>query len=117
MKRFKDLVPGNTLYMICIDPDNNELLKIISCIVDNINHSGTVIGVRFVDPNDSSKTLIDYFRVNPESYINDSLKEYKEHRVKSLFETKNDAIDNYIYYCEDKIKQYQNNITKAGKIV
>ena len=117
MKKFKDLVPGNTLYTLCIDPDSGEALRITSCIVDSINHSGTVVGVRFVNPDNKSETLVDYFRVNPESYINDSLKEYKEHRVKALFETINDAVDNYIYYCEDKIQQYQNNITKVEKIV
>lgn len=57
-----------------------------------------------------------YFRVNPESYINESLKENKEHRMEALFETKIDAIDNYIRYCEDKIQQYKNNINQLSKI-
>ncbi len=115
-KKFKDLIPGNSLYILCIDPETDEATNIISGIVDNINESCTVLGVRCVDPDDKSKMKIGYFRINPESYINDSLKDNKEHRIMALFESKMSAVENYIYYCEGKIEAYKSNILKAGEL-
>lgn len=116
-KKFKDLVPGNSLYILCIDPETNEASRITGCIVDRINDSKTVLSVRYVNPKNKDEMIVSAFRVNPESYINDSLKEDKEHRMMALFETKTDAVDNYIAFCEEKIKTYNNNIEKASKLV
>ena len=115
-KKFKDLVPGNSLYILFINPVNDEPVGVLNCIVSSINDNKTVVGVQYVSREDKSKMEIGYFRVNPESYINESLKENKEHRIEALFETKIDAIDNYIRYCEDKIQQYKNNINQLSKI-
>ena len=118
MKKFKDLVPGNSLYILFMNPDNDELVRISNCIVRSItiNSDKAVIGVQFTDPNDKSKMIINYFRVNPDYYINNSLKEDIEHRVSALFETRESALDEYIKYCEAKIQQYNNNINKLRVI-
>ena len=116
-KKFKDLIPGNSLFILCIDPETNEASKIMSCIVDKLNDSKTILGVRYVNPENKNEMIVGHFRVNPESYINDSLKEDKEHRVMALFETKDAAVENYIKYCEDKIETYKNNINKISKLV
>lgn len=116
MKKFKELIPGNSLYILCIDPETNELGRIMSCIVDKLNDSRTVLGVRYVNPKNKNEMILSYFRVNPESYINDSLKEDKEHRMMALFETKNDAKKNYIEYCKNKIETYKNNIIEIEKL-
>ena len=115
-KRFKDLVPGNLIYILCLDPNTSEPLKIINGFVNSIGHNRTVLGVSFTDPYNKSQMLIDYFRVNPESIINDSLKEDKEHRMKALFETREKAMEEYIYYCEAKIQQFKDNINKISEI-
>lgn len=119
MKKFKDLVPGNSLYILCMNPENDEPVRIANCIVRgiNINNDKAIVGVQFTDPDDKSKMIINYFRVNSESNINDSLKENVEHRMEALFETKENAIDEYIHYCEDKIQQYKDNITKVGGFI
>lgn len=116
-KKFKDLVPGNSLFILCIDPETNEFGKIISCIVDKLNDSKTILGVTYVNPKNKDEMITSHFRVNPESYINDSLKEDKEHRMMALFETKNDAKENYIEYCENKIEIYKNNIIKIKEMI
>ena len=116
-KKFKDLVPGNSLFILCIDPETNEFGKIISCIVDKLNDSKTILGVRYVNPKNKDEMITSHFRVNPESYINDSLKEDKEHRMMALFETKTDAVENYIAFCEEKIETYKNNIEKVSRLV
>jgi hypothetical protein len=114
--KFKDLIPGNSLYILCIDPETDEATGIREGIVDSLNDSGTVLGVRLLDPSDKSKTILRiYFRVNPEHEINDSLLEDKEHRLKSVFESKTDAISKYIEYCESKIEQYRRNIESIGR--
>lgn len=116
-KKFGELIPGNSLWMLCISPTNDEPLDIINCIVDSINNDKTVVGVRYVDRADKSKMLRNYFRVNPDLYINDSLKEDKEHRMAALFETKEKAIEGYIYYCESKIQKYKENIKEIGDFI
>lgn len=108
--KFKSLIPGNTIYVLSMDPDTHKIINIVGGIVDNINQAKTVLGVRISDPSDKSKMIVLYFRVNPDSEINDSLQEDKEHRVSALFESKTDAISGYIKYCEDKIQHYKDNI-------
>ena len=113
--KFKELIPGNSLYILCIDPETDEATGILGGIVNSLNDSGTVLGVRLPDPSDKSKMILLYFRVNPEHEINDSLLEDKEHRLKAVFESKNDAIGKYIEYCESKIEQYRRNIESIGR--
>lgn len=110
--KFKNLIPGNSLSMLCLDPITYEVTNIIGCIVESINYSGTVLGVRFTDQEDKNRMMVVYFKVNPDLEINDSLKEDKEHRLKALFESKKDAITGYIEYCEAKIKTYEQNIQR-----
>lgn len=112
MKKFEDLVPGNSLYILFMNPENDEPIRITSCIVSHMNDRKTVVCVQYIDSKDKSKMAADCFRVNPKSNINDSLKENIEHRVAALFETKEAAVDGYIHYCEDKIQQYKDNINK-----
>lgn len=113
--KFKDLIPGNSLYVLCLNPETDEATGIIGGIVDGLNHSGTVLGVRLPDSTDKTKMILLYFRVNPEHEINDSLLEDKEHRLKAIFESKTDAISKYIEYCESKIEQYKRNIEEVGR--
>lgn len=113
--KFKELIPGNSLYILCIDPETDEATGIIGGIVDSLNHSGTILGVRLPDSDDKTKMILLYFRVNPEHEINDSLLEDKEHRLKAIFESKTAAISKYIEHCESKIEQYRKNIESIGR--
>ena len=114
-KKFKELIPGNSLYVLCLDPETSEATGIIGGIVDSLSNSGTVLGIRLPDPSDKSKMILLYFRVNPEHEINNSLLEDKEHRLKAVFESKTTAIEKYIEYCESKIEQYKKNIEEVGR--
>lgn len=113
--KFKDLIPGNTIYVLSMDPNTQETINIVGGIVDNINQDKTVLGIRICDPSDKSKMVVLYFRVNPGSEINNSLQEDKEHRINALFESRVDAISKYIEYCESKIQQYKDNIENVGR--
>lgn len=116
-KKYSDLVVGDSLCMLKINPYTYEIQNIINCTVDGVKtNKNILLSVRYSDKDDKSIKIL-HFRVNPDSYISKDIDlDSETYIVNILFETEDIAIEKYINFCENKIKQYENNILKVSKI-